>query len=150
MHRLVIASVALLCPAIVVGCSGGPAANPNRPATVAVSGTVTYNGQPVDGATVAFLPQKPDGTGASGLTDAAGKFTLTAFEPGDGAVPGSYLVTVTKTEAQGGGEVQENSEATPTAPKSLLPEKYGNPQVSGLTAEVKEGEKTEFVFELKD
>ncbi len=150
MHRLVIASVALVCPAIVIGCSGGPAANPNRPATVAVSGTVTYNGQPVDGATVTFLPQKPDGTGASGLTDAAGKFTLTAFAPGDGAVPGSYLVTVIKTEVAGGGAVQEDSEATPAAHKSLLPEKYGNPQGSGFTADVKEGDKNEFTFELKD
>ncbi len=149
MYRLVLASFALVCSAILIGC-GGPAEDPNRPATVAVSGTVTYNGQPIEGATVAFLPKVPAGTGASGRTDASGKFGLTAFQPGDGAVPGSYLVTIVKTEAQGGGEVQEDSSAAPAVPKSLLPEKYGNPQGSGLTAEVKEGAENQFTFDLKD
>lgn len=149
MHRLVLASFALVSSAMVIGC-GGPEANPNRPATVDVSGTVTYKGQPVEGATVTFLPQKPGEPGASGRTDASGKFGLTAFEPGDGAVPGSYLVTVVKTEAQGGGEVQEDSDAPVVAPKSVLPEKYNNPQGSGLTAEVKEGDPNQFTFELKD
>lgn len=149
MRRLLSASFVLACFAIILGCSS-PADTSNRPATVPVTGTVTYNGSPLEGATVAFLPKKPGDPGASGRTDASGKFSLTAFEPGDGAVPGSYLVTVTKTEAQGGGEAQDDSEAPVTAPKSLIPEKYNNPQGSGLTADVKEGDPNEFTFELKD
>lgn len=149
MHRIVGSCFALVCLAMIVGCAG-PAANPNRPATVQVSGTVTYEGQPVEGATVAFLPKTPSDPGASGRTDASGKFTLTAFEPGDGAVPGSYLVTVVKTEIEGGDVVQEDSTVAPPTPKSLIPEKYNNPQGSGLTADVKEGEANEFTFELKD
>ncbi|MHB8897999.1 MAG: carboxypeptidase-like regulatory domain-containing protein [Thermoguttaceae bacterium] len=149
MHRLVLASVALVCSAVVIGC-GGPAENPNRPATAAVTGTVTYKGQPVEGATVAFLPEVPSGTGASGRTDASGKFSLTAFDPNDGAVPGRYLVTVTKTAVEGSGEVQEDPNAPPVTHKSLLPEKYGKPMDSGLTAEVKEGVDNQFTFELTD
>ena len=149
MYRLLSACFAIVGCAMVVGC-GGPAGDPNRPATVVVTGTVTHNGQPVEGATVAFLPKVPSDPGASGRTDASGKFTLTAFEPGDGAVPGSYLVTVVKTEIEGGAVEQEDSTAAPVMPKSLIPERYNNPQGSGLTAEVKDGEANEFTFELKD
>ncbi len=34
--------------------------------------------------------------------------------------------------------------------RSLIPEKYGHPQTSGLTAQVKLGEEHDFVFELTD
>ena len=148
MNRLAFASIVLVCLAVVIGCSSGPAVDPNRPATVEAGGTVTYNGQPLEGATVAFLPKNPKDPGASGRTDASGKFTLTAFAPGDGAVPGSYLVTISKVE--GSTEVQEDSEAEPVALKSLIPEKYNNPQGSGFTAEVAEGGDNQFTFELAD
>ena len=148
MYRIALASIALVCLVMVIGCSGGPAVDPNRPATVPAGGTVTYNGQPLEGATVAFLPKTPTDPGASGRTDASGKFSLTAFAPGDGAVPGSYLVTISKVE--GSTAVQEDSEAAPVIPKSLIPEKYNNPQGSALTAEVAEGSENQFTFELKD
>ena len=125
MSRLAFASIILACLVVVAGCSGGPAVDPNRPATVDAGGTVTYNGQPLEGATVAFLPKTPTDPGASGRTDAAGKFKLTAFAPGDGAVPGSYLVTISKVE--GSSEVQEDSEAAPVIPKSLIPEEVQQP-----------------------
>jgi len=43
--------------------------------TIAASGTVTHNGQPVEGATVVFSPEG-EGRAASGLTDASGRFQL--------------------------------------------------------------------------
>jgi hypothetical protein len=67
--------------------------------TVAVKGVVTLDGKPVPGATVLFVPEAGgDGRPASGLSDDAGQFRLTTYRPGDGAVPGTYRVVVTKTE----------------------------------------------------
>jgi hypothetical protein len=142
---------------LMAGC-GGPAADPNRPQTVAVSGTVTYKGSPVEGATVTFLSDSREGKGAVGKTDASGRFTLMTFAPGDGAVPGTYKVTVRKTETQGGVVSEEEANKylergqNPPAPtvKDLLPEKYNSPQTSGLTAEVAQGGENDFKFELTD
>ena len=66
---------------VVLGCGV------SHPDTHEVTGEVTYNGQPVDGANVVFTL---DGPLASGVTDAAGKFTLRTFEDGDGAVAGTH------------------------------------------------------------
>ena len=51
-----------------------------------VSGVVTYKGQPVEGAVVAFHCNTAS-VPATGTTDASGRFTLTTLTPGDGAVP---------------------------------------------------------------
>jgi hypothetical protein len=74
------------------GCGDG------RIPTYPVTGSVSVNGRPAEGAIVVFCPL---GTAAevehlrpAGMADASGKFTLTTFEPSDGAPSGEYKVLV--------------------------------------------------------
>ena len=140
MHRLVL-FVSLV---VVAGCSRGHG-------TAAVSGTVLYKSQPVDGATINFLPQaeQPTAKPAHGKSDASGRFTLTTyFGPDDqpaGAMPGDYKVTITKID-----EPQGAYDPNKDAPlKNHLPLKYGTPQQSPLTASVKVGP-NRLEFKLED
>ncbi len=118
---------------------------PGGPSTVPVSGTVTYQGQPVDGARIMFVAT--GGPPANGVTDAQGRFSLTTVEPGDGAVVGSYKVSITKRQ-----EIPDPRQ--PDSPykltKDLLPARYSNLSQTDLTAEVKAGGPNDFKFELKD
>jgi len=61
---------------------------------VTVTGSVTYQGEPVEGATVAF---RGEGSAppAIGVTSASGQFSL-ATGASRGAKPGEHIVTVTK------------------------------------------------------
>ena len=150
------------CAAVVclplVGC--GPSlpegARPTEPVTV----TVTYNGQPVEAATVTFISQDADPVAAYGRTDAQGVAQMKTYVEGDGAVPGSHKVTINKTETTGGGsETAENPEQydpaelspdyKPPTIKYLVPQKYNSPATSDLTAEVKSGPNA-IRFDLKD
>jgi hypothetical protein len=185
---LVASRLAALLP--LAGCTGG-----DKLPTVPVTGTVTYNGAPLEGATVSFLPkdQSEGARGASGTTDAQGKFKLETFLAGNkmvaGALVGEYAVTVSKREdlsekfaamARGGGPPQGEKPSEEGAPrpapsttssngsrppegggpppgnitgmvgKSLIPEKYENPQNSGFTATVKQSANEPFKFELTD
>jgi len=141
--------------AVIAGC--GPSAPSNRPKTNVVTGKVTYQGAPVEGATVSFLPADPKGRGAVGRTDASGQYKLTTFGGGgDGAVAGSYRVTVAKTTTKSKLTEEQEKEymgkGTPIPPPDVtegLPVKYKQDATSGLTADVKEGGGT-FDFELKD
>jgi len=108
---------------------------------------VTYQGQPVEGARLAFLADTPGVQGGVALTDANGKFIAMTFEQGDGLVPGSFTVTVVKTV---GGELTENSEAPPVPVKNVLPRKYERRETSPLKVEVKKGEPNNFTFDLGD
>ena len=119
-------------------------------------GTVTYNGAPVENATVTFYP---DGSGgdartAGGSTDAGGKFKTTTLKPQDGLFPGNYKVTITKREEYGPpGKTHVNEEGEtvqdgrPT--KNVLPEKYEKVETSGLTATI-EKKKNAVTFDLVD
>jgi hypothetical protein len=81
---------AIICFALP-GCSS----HSNRPETAPVRGRVTYQGKPVTGASVEFLcPGAP--RPAEGTTDESGNYQLTTFEPNDGAVIGTHVVTVVK------------------------------------------------------
>ncbi|NOX56509.1 MAG: DUF4198 domain-containing protein [Planctomycetes bacterium] len=146
------------------GCSSGSGST-EGPATIPVTVTVKYKGEPVEGAVVTFVPEASDGKGASGTTDADGVAKLTTYKPGDGVLAGAYKVKIVKFESAGGaadasesGEGEEYEAAAAAAaqrrrkearPRNLLPTKYANPDKSGLTANVSE-ENTEFTFELTD
>ena len=154
LRFLTVAQIAVLAVA-VLGCGGGgEGGRANGPATVAVSGVVTYKGTPVDGAIVTF--HSANGTqSAFGKTDAKGRYQLTTFESGDGAVPGEYQVTTKKTQISGGDELPEDHPDYGKAPiaestvTELLPARYGSPETSGLTATVKEGS-NDLPFALED
>jgi hypothetical protein len=126
----------LLCPLTLAGCG------PSRPETVPVSGRVTLDGRPVEGATVMFSPEA-EGRPATGTTDAEGNFTLKTFEPGDGALLGKHRVTVTKVESSGvqadrdglSGEIEPGG----IQRTWIVPQHYSRAESSGLTVEVQPG-----------
>jgi hypothetical protein len=151
-------SVALSLLALLSAGCGGSA----HPDVVPVSGTVTFQGQPLAGAQVVFHNDKSP-RAASGETDAQGKFKLTSFEPGDGATIGEYRVSVSKI--QGSAELSSASAQDPSAAysqgmnaaasgdmsslqKHELPTMYANPETSGLTATVTADGGNEFTFDL--
>jgi len=61
-----------------------------------IKGKVTLDGAPLSGASVEFVPED-GGHSAVGITDNEGKFSLTTYKPGDGALRGEYRVVVKKT-----------------------------------------------------
>jgi hypothetical protein len=63
-----------------------------------VTGTVTMDGQPLDGAVILFSPEGQGGQVATGVADSSGKFQMGTYKPGDGVMPGKYKVTVTRSE----------------------------------------------------
>jgi Carboxypeptidase regulatory-like domain len=144
----------------VVGISG--CGNPGI-GTVPVTGTVKADGQPIEGATVIFSPNG-GGRAASGITDAQGKYKLTTVEAGDGALPGSYKIAVTKFENAADNipltadpndsksmdsiYSKVNTKAV-TKSKNHIAAMYQNPLGSGLTAEVKDSGPNNFDFEVK-
>ena len=151
-----------------VGCGGGSG---RTAATVPVTGTVTLDGAPVAGAIVAFAPKAQGVSAAFGTTDASGQFTLTTVQPGDGAMVGSYDVTVTKTTAPAGAasgpsdydpdsqdsvdaayaeHYASEEEGADTEPKDLLPTKYKDAATSELKAEVTAGGDNNFTFALTE
>ncbi|HUP80470.1 MAG TPA: carboxypeptidase-like regulatory domain-containing protein [Pirellula sp.] len=82
--------VALACTTFsMLGCGNG------LPPTYPVTGTVTLDGKPVEGANVVFK-SAIDSNSASAMTDANGKYSLTTLSKGDGARVGSYSIIVTK------------------------------------------------------
>jgi hypothetical protein len=69
---------------------------------------VKVDGNPTPGVVVQFISQEKGGHDANGLTDDNGVFHLTTFNTNDGALPGSYKVTVTKGKAGGDTSVTVN------------------------------------------
>ena len=106
--------------------------------TVPVSGKVTYQGQPIEGAVVTFA-STGTGTPGAGLTTADGTYKLDVK-------PGSYAAIVTKFEVP--TATQEPVGDVP--PKQLLPAKYGNPTESPLRFDVKKGDANTFDLLLAD
>jgi hypothetical protein len=116
--------------------------------TCKVRGVVTYKGVPVADASVTFTPES--GRPATGVTDESGEFVLSTFAKNDGAVPGLHKVSI----APGATQV-EPMPGTPEAEqaarsKPALPRRYRDPELSGFTAPVKEGEKNHFTFDMVD
>lgn len=138
----------LLC-SLLCGCGG-----PNHPPTHAVSGIIRDGGEPLADAIVSFISSSVQSP-ANGQTDESGRFTLTTFARGDGAMEGSYAVTIMKFEKADSPAVADISDdnydpnIVSRPPRNLLSKKYANAQTSGLTATVVAGQENSFEFDLE-
>ena len=83
---------------LLAGFSAGFSAGcgPSGPTLYPVSGSVTFNGQPAEGAVVVFQPAAGgSGLTPSGMVGADGTFTLSTHPHGAGAPDGDYTVEQT-------------------------------------------------------
>lgn len=144
---------------MLVGCSSDTVERPFE--VYPTTGSVTYNGELVEGATVTFMPASNNNAKpAFGMTDANGQYDLTTFASKDGAAEGDFLVTITKViapESEPAADIDTDDYEPPgfgtpeksTAPTSAIPEQYGKVDTSGLSASVS-AENTTFDFALTD
>ena len=112
---LSVATAAML--AVTAGCGDG------RPDRVPVSGQVLIDGKPLGVGFIRLIPE--NARAAWARIGADGRFTLSTFEEGDGAVPGAHPVVVRAGEA-----------LSPTQVKWHAPKKYANVQTSRLTVTI--------------
>jgi hypothetical protein len=94
------ASLHLFCilAALGCGCNRGPV----LPELVPVHGTVTLDGKPLSGASIAFVPiGNTRGTGADGCTDNNGQYEVFDRRGQKGAPVGEYRVSIVKPGMSG-------------------------------------------------
>lgn len=142
-----------LVSVVFTGCGGGDAPRAD------VSGSVTLDGEPVDGATIYFVGQDHSFTG-SGVTDAAGKFSLIS-----GAAHGNNKVYLTKIDDENfssdpatgmdggqfeaaGGLPDADSPVKPAEIPSLIPAQYTNLDKTPITFTVPSGGSSSADFKL--
>lgn len=151
MHRVRADQLLALIVVVISGCGTQTDRWKDAPPeTAPVSGVVTFQGEPLEGAIVVFQPNAPTGMGASAVTDDDGRFELRTFPPDLGAVPGRYTVSIMKTEILEPSDSTENEDDPPPIRAiSLIPEKYGIPTESKLSAEIPDEGIDSLVFDLK-
>ena len=152
---------------------------PSGLGTVSVSVTVRQDGEPIANAMVALFPRSGSSAmrPAAGTTGADGRCDLTTLRFDDGAMPGSYAVTVWKPTARslmdahnaamlamdlgagpsGTGVMHGNPRAMASMAREgnrdpepdALPVHLSDPETSGLTAIVRVEGKNDFTFAVE-
>ena len=152
-----IAFILFISFAAIAGCS-----DVGIPGLYPVGGRVTYEGKPVNGATISFVGRGTERP-ATAISKGDGTYDLYTLDS-RGAMPGNYNVVVTKIEAPpdwankvsgfdaaGKDLSMEQSAANVGKPipqsKQILPAKYGNQSTTPLIFEVKNS--VENVIDLK-
>jgi hypothetical protein len=124
--------------------AAGCGSNSTEPAPV--SGKVSFRGTPLSTGTIVFTPDPVRGFAGPPVcaeiqTD--GGYQLQSADQA-GVAPGVYRVTVAAVVP---GATYPGQSFAP--PQSLLPDKYRDPDLSGLTCEVKAGRPNAFNFNLE-
>jgi len=116
MRSLFYLSIAL-AGLMLVGCGNSPRS---------IDGKVNYQGAPLPAGSITFEPVE-EGHRASGTIENGQIVGITTFKAGDGLLPGEYRVSITAAT---------NTDDMYAEHKSLIPERYGNPATSSLTATI--------------
>ena len=148
MQKSILVIMGLVTLFLATGCG-------DKFKTYPVTGTVTYQGKPVAGATISFNP-KVQGQGDDGYarTDQDGVYKLQTQlgKPEGGTTPGEYYVRVTKSESVSTGKGIADSTGNVVEekrPVSMLPNKYGTALTTPLSFTV-EKKKNTYDIELTD
>jgi len=118
----------LLCLCLAAGMGGLAGCAPGYPETARVSGTITLNGRPLNTGEIQFI--STTGMIAYGRVQPDGSYRLTSFQPDDGAVPGKHQVIIRPIPTH---------QTYGMVGLIAIPDRYADPNTSGLTAEVNPG-----------
>lgn len=125
--------------AMLAGCGGAPT---DLPELGQVSGVVTLDGNPLEGATVTFLPQTGSGNASRAATAADGSYELVYSGMNVGAVIGNHRITIVLGE-EGQPEIPEGVDL------DNLSEEQANQYLStGPSLPVRYNDETELVAEI--
>jgi hypothetical protein len=127
--------------ALALGCESG------KDTFALVKGKVLYKGRPVHTGTIVFAPDLLRGTTgplARAEIQSDGSFALqTQGRPG--AIPGWHRVTILSMEPS--PKIIPDGDGM--LPRSMVPEKYRDPELSGLSCEVRGGQENRIDFDLE-
>lgn len=123
---------------------------------VDVSGLITMDGKPLEGAAVYFTPtagSSPSDQGAVGTTDASGLYQLSSLRGESlelGASPGKYRVLISRMLTPQGTVYIPDPLSPPADSGALesIPEKYSDHALTELTADVSGGSSCRIDFKL--
>lgn len=144
-HSAPVLGLAAAACFLAAGCSASGPQN--------VTGTVTLDGEPLDGADVDFVGKQMELGAFRGRTGPDGKFTVHLGKgTGHYAKPGQFVVLVTKGKAVGvsappgdvgGGDEEKLKElmkaTAPGVSRGTLPPVYADVNTSPFTVEIKDG-----------
>ena len=117
------------CILLVSGCG------PSGPKLGSVTGTVTLDGKPVQGALVTFISKAENGSSSFGKTDAKGKYQLEFSTERFGAILGAHDVEIV-TKRVDKSEEPDTGGAVVQREYIAIPKHYAR---GALSAEVKAG-----------
>jgi hypothetical protein len=111
-----------------------------------VRGKVSFKGSPLNRGTIVFTPDAERGTsGSIARSDIGPDGSYTLHTKGlPGAAVGWHRVTVMAMDR----EATAGPDGALVMPRSLLPEKYCDPQLSGLSCQVRGGQENPLDFDL--
>jgi len=110
-----------------------------------VSGTATFNGEPMAGAMIAFHPHgdpNPHALRAQATADKEGRFQMTTYKTGDGVPVGEYAVTIYWPAKRTKGEATDPTAEEEDMPPDRLNKVYTVPTTTKLRASVQEQSNT--------
>jgi hypothetical protein len=131
-----------------------------------VSGVVTHNGTPVEGAKVIFNStievDGKQGVAYAAQTDSSGKYVIATAGKEPGIPPGLYKVTITKYQGKSttgtpeeidsgqlDAQISDGAGAGKGGPTNLLPKEYASPGSTKLSATLESGKNENVNFDLK-
>jgi hypothetical protein len=142
---MVVATLGITC----IGCGHSDEWSEKRQKVYKSTGTLLLDGKPCADATVTFFSDVHQ-ISATGRTDSEGRFKLTTYVEGDGAVEGGQKITVVKREFTQQKTKFDSADEPSVAmiPKELLPKKYMTPTTSGIAQSVSASGSNDFKIEI--
>ena len=136
LGAVIVSGVAVVC---LVGCGPG-----NPQGRVAISGTVTFEGQPLDQGSIEFTALEADSGIRSGAVIQNGSFSI---ETQKGLPPGKYRVRIYSAAADPMAEVPEMPGESEGAPQERIPPEWNTKSSQEIT--VTDGGRNEYEFNIQ-